>query len=174
MTTRQDFAARNRDMQDATERHTHEQASYPEGGAGMYIKVKGNGTEDEEVQVLRIGGVWLHLPKGTNADVYMVAGGADTNQKHAMTDIPRDKHRKTKVGTAGIQHPTDPDLAMEISDKGIRITQGKFAVGENGAFEVKGNDTYVRGDLHIGGVVRANSSGTPNIPAFEPYEGPSE
>lgn len=164
MSTRNGYAGRNRDMQDGIERHTHQELTY-EDGAGAIVKVKGNGTVDTDVYVLRIGGVWLHLPKGMNADVFLLAGGADTNQKHALTDIPRDKHRKTVAGTSGMQHPSNPDISVELSDEGVRVTGENFAVGKTGVLEVKDGKVYVRGDLTVSGAVNAGSVLTPTVNA---------
>jgi hypothetical protein len=143
-----------RNGQDSFERHVHVELSYPDGGAAV-VKVHGNGTVDDQVNVMRIGGLFLHLPKGFDADVYLFAGGDDTNQKHALPDIPRDKHRQTKAGTNGIQHYANPDIAIEISDKGIRVTGENFAVGAKGTIEVKNGEAYIRGNLTVAGTVKA-------------------
>ena len=164
MTTKNSFDSRNRDMQDGTERHVHDELTYDDA-AGAIIKVKGNGTEDPDVYVLRIGGIWLHLPKGTNADVFLLAGGADTTQKHALLDIPRDKHKKTKAGTTGIQHPTNPDISVEVSDKGVRVYGDNFAVGKDGDFEIKDGKGIFRKGLTVVGGIKADTIETPELTA---------
>jgi hypothetical protein len=166
MTTRKGFADVRRESQDSTERHVFDEAKYVDG-AGMFVSVEGNGTVDEDVPVLRPGGNWVHLRAKTDSDVYLISGGDDTIQKYAIVDIPRDKQRKTREGTSGIQHPENPIIAVEISDKGVRVTGENFAVGKDGVLEVRDGAVYVRGDLHVSGAIRPASSAAPNIPAFD-------
>jgi hypothetical protein len=44
----------------------------------------------------------------------------------------------------GVQHPTDPEFALQFSDKMAYVTKNKFAVGEKGEMEVRGDQAYLR------------------------------
>lgn len=168
MTSRTGFANTRRRDQDQVERHINVKSDYDGDVPGMRIKVRGNNTEDERVRVVRIGGVFLHLPADAEAEVFLFTGGHDTHEKNAMVDMPRDKQRKTKEGQNGIQAWNDPDLAIFFTKDGkTRVTGKDYAVGPAGTLQVKDGHVYVRGDLHIGGVLRSTAGGAPNIPAFE-------
>lgn len=147
MTSMIGFPDRNRDMQDGLERHVFGSIEYLDSGAVM--KVRGNGTVDEEVILLNLG-QGMNFPKDTNTEVFLMASGSDTNMKFALLTIPRDKQRHWKEGTGGVQHPTDPERAMEFNDKRTHLTDGNYAVG-SGEFEVKDGKIYFRGDVFIGG-----------------------
>jgi hypothetical protein len=58
--------------------------------------------------------------------------------------IPKDKQRRWMEGAGGVQHPTDPEFALDFSDKLAHLTKNLFAVGEKGEFEVKGEEMYIR------------------------------
>jgi len=148
MSSFQQFPDRNRDMQDGIERHVFGKLEWLDSGAIM--KVRGNGTVDEEVILINIGQA-MNLPENTNTEVIVLASGSDTNMKFALLTIPRDKQRPWKEGTGGIQHPTDPNRALEFNEKRTWLTDGNYAVGESGTIEVRDGKVYVRGDLVIGG-----------------------
>src|SRR5262245_40528823 len=120
---------RQRDFQDHVERHVWGEQTF-EDGVGSYMRLRGNGTEDEEVAVLKIGGVGIHLPKDFNTEVVVFSGGTDTNLKLAILTIPRDKQRKWPEGHGGIQHPTNPEIAIEFTDNGVRVIGGSFATAD--------------------------------------------
>lgn len=135
------YRERNRDIQDGFERHVWGKQEYND--AGSVIKVNGTDTEDLEATVL-VGGVSFNLKEKFNTEVMLLSGSSDTNLKMALLTIPRDKQRRWLEGSGGIQHPTDPEFALDFSDKLAHLTKNKFAVGEKGEFEVKGNEAYVR------------------------------
>ncbi|MEY9493757.1 hypothetical protein [Bradyrhizobium elkanii] len=136
------FRERSRDVQDGVERHVWGEQKY--NGKGSHIKVRGTDTEDQEAAVLNIAGVSFNLPKNTNTEVFLLASSSDTNLKVAVLTIPRDKQRRWKEGDGGVQHPTDPEFALDFSDKLAHLTKNKFAVGEKGEFEIKGGEGYFR------------------------------
>lgn len=155
MTSFNKFEDRNRDMQDATERHVFGELTWLDTGA--IIKVKGNGTVDEEAVVVNLG-VGSNFATDTNTEVLLLASGSDTNLKFALITIPRDKQRKWPSGGGGIQHPSDPDRAMEFNEKRTWLTDGNYAVGGGGTFEVRGGNIYFRGDAVISGNLGVNGN----------------
>jgi hypothetical protein len=168
------FRERSSDVQDHVERHVWGELEYIEAGA--IIKVKGTDTEDQEANVIVPGsGASFKLKKDTDSEVFLLASSSDTNLKLALLTIPRDKQRRWKEGQGGIQHPTDPEFALDFSDKLAHVTKNKFAVGEKGELEVRGGDVYIRGRLIVEKEVVANKlvktpqvvNGTEGIPGFE-------
>jgi hypothetical protein len=168
------YRGRSSDVQDHVERHVWGELEYIEAGA--IIKVKGTDTEDQEANVIVPGsGASFKLKKDTDSEVFLLASSSDTNLKLALLTIPRDKQRRWKEGDGGVQHPTDPEFALDFSDKLAHITKNKFAVGEKGELEVRGGDVYIRGRLIVEKEVVANKlvktpqvvNGTENIPGFE-------
>ena len=137
------FRERSRDVQDGTERHVWGEQEYLKS-AGSIIKVKGTDSEDQEASVLNIGGVSFNLKKDSDSEVFLLASSSDTTLKVAMMTIPKDKQRRWMEGAGGVQHPTDPEFALDFSDKLAHITKNLFAVGEKGEFEVKGEEMYIR------------------------------
>lgn len=178
MTTFNRFTDRNRDMQDGFERHVWGKQEYGDNGAIM--TVRGTGTVDEEVVPL-ISIFGFQLGENHNTEVFTFAGGSDTMQKYALPMIPRDKQRRWKEGTGGMQHPTDPDRAVELNAKRTYVVDKNFATLD-GILEVKGNTLYIRGNLMVdgnisvdgnvraSGVVQGNIIDSPasvSVPAFE-------
>lgn len=166
------FQERSRDINDGIERHAYGEIEYvPNKGA--IIRVTGTGSEDKEAILLNTG-FGFNLKKDTDAEVLLLSGGSDTNQKFALANIPHDKQRQWKEGTGGVQHPLDASFALEFNSKRAHITQGKFAVGD-GLFEVKDGKVFIRGDVVVSGKLTANSevvtpvvnNGTEAIPGFE-------
>ena len=153
MTSFNTFRDRNRDMQDATERHVFGEIQWLETGA--LVKVTGNGTVDDEAVVVNLG-IGQNFPKDTNTEVLLLASGSDTNLKFALITIPRDKQRQWPEGGGGVQHPSDPERALEFNEKRTWLTDGKYAVGENGYFEVVDGKIYIRGDAVISGNLGVN------------------
>jgi hypothetical protein len=164
MTTLRQFSDINRDNQDGTERHVWDEQTFTD--AGSIIRVRGTGTQDEEAVVVN-NGIGMQLPKGTNTEVFLLAGGADTNQKYAMLSIPRDKQRKWKEGTNGIQFWNDPSRALEINDKRSYVDDANFAT-RSGVLEVIGDTVYIRGKLMVSQDIGAGgtfqSSNVPQTP----------
>jgi len=146
MTSFNNFQERNRDMQDGTERHVFGEIEYLDTGA--IVKVRGNGTQDEEAVVVNLG-LGQSFGKNHNTEVLLLMSGSDSNLKFALITIPRDKQRKWDEGTGGVQHPTDPERALEFNKKRTWLTDGEYAVGDGGYLEVKGGKIYVRGDLYV-------------------------
>jgi hypothetical protein len=168
MTTLQHFSDRNRDQQDGTERHVWDEQTFTK--AGSIIRVRGTGTQDEEAVVVN-NGIGMQLPKGTNTEVFLLAGGSDTNQKYAMLSIPRDKQRQWAEGNNGLQKWDDPARALEFNSKRMYADDENFAT-RGGVFEVKGNDVYFRGNVYVGGDVGATGVfKSPNSPQTPPTVG---
>jgi hypothetical protein len=143
MTTFVPYGARSRDVQDGTERHIWHELKYEDGG-GATIKVKGTDTEDEEATVLIIGGVGFKLKKDHDAEVFLLSSSSDTQLKMAVLTTPHDKQRRWPEGEGGVQHPTDDEFSLHFSDRMAHVTKNKFAVGERGEFEVKGDQGVFR------------------------------
>lgn len=147
MTTFNRFPDRNRDMQDGFERGVWGKITYTNNGATM--TVRGTQTVDEEVVVL-ISMFGFSYGEDHNSEVFMFAGGSDTMQKYALPMIPRDKQRAWKEGTGGMQHPSDPERALEMNDKRAYMDDPNFAT-RDGIFEVKDGTLYIRGDVFVDG-----------------------
>lgn len=163
MTTHNRFPDRNRDQQDGIERHVYGELTYT-SAAGAIIKVHGTGTTDEEVVVLRIGGVFIHMPADTDAEVFTLANSSDTQLKHALVDMPRDKQHKTTEGTNGIQSWKNPADRLEFNKKRTWLSELAQAVGRKGNFEVtpSGDTVYIRGKI-----IKSEVPITVGVPPFE-------
>lgn len=165
--------ARNRDLQDGTERHVFGEQEYVDG-AGSVVRVRGTGTEDQEATVLNTG-YSFNLDKDSDAEVILLAGGSDTNMKFALLTLPHDKQRKWKAGRGGVQNPLNADHALEFKNGKVHLTKGEFAIGESGILEVKDGIVYIRGDLVVAGTITANNqvvtptvtSGVQSVPGFD-------
>lgn len=158
MTTQTDFPTRNRDQQDGTELHVWRQLEYVKD-AGAILSVNGTGTQDDEVPVIN-GGYSFNLPNDYNTEVILFSLGSDTNKKFALPTLPRDKQRQWKVGTGGVQNPTNGDKALEFNDKRAHMIESNVALGKGGLFEVdeKNGVVYIRGDLVIKGDLKVGGS----------------
>lgn len=148
MTTTKSFDERNRDTQDNFERHAFSELTYVDG-AGSVVKVRGTGTVDEDVPVIN-SGYGFNIPKDFNTECFLHSDGSDAAGKFAVMTLPRNKQRRWRENTGGVQNPLDPDKAVEFNEKRTHATESNFAVGE-GLFEVIGNKIYIRGDLHVEG-----------------------
>lgn len=174
MTSFTRFRERSRDVNDGTERHVWGKQEYIKG-AGSIIKVRGTDTEDFEAGVLNIGGVSFNVKEKFNTEVFLLSSSSDTTLKMAVLTIPKDKQRRWMEGHGGVQHPTDDTFALDFSDNLAHITKNKFAVGEKGELEVKGDTVYIRGNLVVEKIITANEkvktpeviNGTDKIPGFE-------
>lgn len=142
MTTFVPYGARSRDVQDGVERHIWHELKYEEQGST--IKVKGTDTQDEEATVLVIGGAGFKLKKDHDAEVFLLSSSSDTQLKVAVLTTPHDKQRRWPEGEGGVQHPTDDEFSLHFSDKLAHVTKNKFAVGEKGEFEIKGENGVFR------------------------------
>lgn len=174
------FADRNRDQQDGIERHIFAKLEKVDK-AGHIVRVKGNGTEDEEAVYLCLNGLGFNWPEDTEAEVHLLSMGSDTNAKFALVCIPRDKERDWPEKSNGVQKWDDPRKFLQFGDKKTQLADKNVAIGDKGQIEVKDGKVYVRGDLYVDGEVRAKkdihtptirSLGsdapiTPDIPAFE-------
>jgi len=136
------YRERSNDVQDGIERHVYGKMEYPEAGA--IIKVRGTDTNDEEAAVLYVGGTSFSLKENSNTEVFLLSSSSDTMLKIAVMTPPKDKQRRWKESTGGIQHPTDPEHVLEFNDTRAHITKDHFAVGPKGMFEVKGDTIYMR------------------------------
>jgi hypothetical protein len=168
------YRERNRDIQDGVERHVWGKQEYVDK-AGSIIKVRGTDTEDEEAPVLN-NGTSFNLKEKSNSEVMLLSSGSDTTLKMAMLTIPRDKQRRWPENEGGIQHPTDPEVSLHLSDKLTHVTKNKFAVGEKGEFEVRGDTLYIRaskvvieGELVVNRQIKTPKAvqGSEKIPGFE-------
>jgi len=136
------YSGRSKDVQDGVERHVWHELKYED--VGSTIKVKGTDSEDEEATVLNIGGAAFKLKKDHDAEVFLLSSSSDTQLKVAVLTIPHDKQRRWPEGEGGIQHPTDDEFSLHFSDKLAHVTKNKFAVGEKGEFEIKGDEGVFR------------------------------
>lgn len=157
------FRDRSRDVQDGWERHVWGKQEYT--GQGSIIKVRGTDTNDEEANVLNIGGTSFNVKEKFDTEVMLLSSSSDTNMKMALLIIPADKQRRWMEGHGGIQHPTDGEFALDFSDDKAHLTKNKFAVGEKGEFEVKGDAIYMRASKVIitGELVVNKEIKTPNV-----------
>jgi hypothetical protein len=169
------YRERSGDVQDGTERHVWGKQEYI-SGAGSIIKVRGTDTEDQEAEVVNLG-QGFNVKKDFNTEVFLLSSSSDTHLKQALLSIPKDKQRKWEEGHGGIQHPTDNTFALDFSDDMAHLTKNKFAVGEKGEFEVKGDTAYFRtkkvvidGELIVNKEVKspAYNSGNEAPPGFTP------
>lgn len=156
MTTYRRFAEAKYDAQDGeAEAHVWGKKSYP--GVGAILKVRGNDTEDQEVEVAYAGGVSFNLPENSNTEVYLLSSGRDTTLKMVVETPPKDKQRRWKENTGGIQHATDPEHVLEFNNTRAHITKDAFAVGPKGTFEVKDGEVFIRGKLTVQDVITSNT-----------------
>jgi hypothetical protein len=167
------YSARSKDVQDGVERHVYGELTYEEQGST--IKVKGTDTEDQEAFTM-IGSASFKLKKDTDAEVFLLASSSDTMLKVAVLTVPHDKQRRWPENEGGIQHPTDQEFALHFSDKLAHLTKNKFAVGEKGEFEVKGDQVIIRakkviidGELVVNKLVKTPEvvRATEKPPSFE-------
>lgn len=162
MTSYSQSPERSRDMQDMAERHIYSELEHVPG-AGSVVKIRGTGSEDQEVPVMHTG-YGMNLTKGSDAEVLVIGGGSDTNLKMAFVNLPADKQRAWKEGRGGIQHPMDPDVALEFKDGSLHLTKGELSVGEGGFLQVKDGQIYIRGNVTVTGKLTANEGiVTPNV-----------
>jgi hypothetical protein len=136
----QRFRERSRDVQDGIERHVWGEQEYT--GQGSVIKVNGTDTKDEEAPVLN-NGTSFNLKKDHNSEVMLLSSGSDTTLKMAVLTIPRDKQRRWRENTGGVQHPTDDEFALEF-DEYAHITKNQFVVGQKGELQVKDDQAFLR------------------------------
>lgn len=133
MTTANRFSDRNRDQQDGYERGLWGEIEYVEK-SGAVLKVRGTGVEDgtldEEVPLINTGYAF-NVPKDYNTEVLLFSLGSDTNQKYAMTTLPRDKQRQWPENTGGIQHPTNAAKFVQLDDDSIWLHDGVFHLGND-------------------------------------------
>jgi hypothetical protein len=116
-----------RDGQDHIERHVYNQLTITDTGA--MVQVDGNGTGDVGVPVIFAG--QLHnMPKGTNAEVYVLGNGSDTDMKLAIVSGPRDKHYKSNVGESWGQNPLDPTMRVGYTPNGTRLSADNATIAE--------------------------------------------
>lgn len=154
MTTFNQFTDRNRDMQDGIERHVYGAQEYTDAGA--IIRVRGTGTVDEEAVVLTQG-YSFNLPQDYNTEVFLLASSSDTTLKYALMSLPRDKQRPWAEGVGGVQHPTDPERALEFNAKRTYVDDSKFAT-RGGVLEIDGDNVIIRGNLRVSGDLVVNGS----------------
>lgn len=175
MTSFTRFRERSRDINDGTERHVWGKQEYI-SGAGSVIKVRGTDTEDQEAAVLVIGGVSFNVKEKFNTEVMLLSSSSDTTLKMALLTIPKDKQRRWMEGHGGVQHPTDDEFALDFSDNLAHVTKNKFAVGEKGELEVRGDTVYIRAkkvvmvdELIVNRIIRTPKIviGADVIPGFE-------
>lgn len=168
------YPGRSDDWQDGIERHIHGEVEYHDAGA--IIKVKGTDSEDQEANVLVMGGVGMNLKKDSDAEVFLLASSSDTHLKMAIQTTPFNKQRRWPEDEGGIQHPTDPEMSLHFSEKMAQITKNKFAVGEKGEFEIKGDQGVFRvsklivdGELYVNKKVYSPEylNGSQSPPGFE-------
>lgn len=174
MTTLNTFQGRNRDQQDGFERMLWSAIEYV-NGAGAVLKVRGTGTEDEEMPILNTG-YGMNFPQDYNTEVFAISLGSDVTQKYALPSIPRDQQRAWPESTGGVQSPVNKDKYIEFNNTRMHLVDGAYAFGTNGILEITGNDVYIRGNLTVSGIVTSNTllrapataAGTTPIPGFNP------
>lgn len=160
------YRSRSRDQQDAFERHVWGQRRYT-AGAGSVIDVRGTDTLDEDAPVLNTG-YGFNLPENSDAEVFLVALGSDTNQKVAMLTLPRSAQREWPEGAGGVQHPTDPDVFIQLNDEGVEINHsggsvitmdadGNVTISAS-SIVVVADDTVFNSDVVVNGTLDANGS----------------
>jgi hypothetical protein len=147
MTSYTHYRESKRDQQDHIERHVWGEQKYVKG-AGSIIKVRGTDTKDQETAVTVVGsGTSFNLKKDHNAEVYEIAGSADTTLKLAILTIPRDKQRKWKEEHGGIQNPLDNEWALDFGKEKAHVTKKEWAIGKDGEMEIdKQKNVYYRID----------------------------
>lgn len=140
-----------RDMQDHAERGMFGKVTHV-AGAGSHMTVRGTGTLDEEVPVWQ-GVQGFNLPADSNAEVVMLALGADVNNKIALPSLPRDKQHPWGEGEGGLQSPTDPNRRIEFNGDETYLKDGVFVLGHDRAVTVTVSGSNVQisvtGDANI-------------------------
>lgn len=174
MTSFRDYPQGNRDIQDMLERHVYADMEHVEG-AGSVVRIKGTGTEDQEVPTIQTG-YGFRLKADTDAEVLVFGGGSDTNLKFALVQIPHAKQRQWEEGRSGIQNVNDPDHAIEFRDGACYLTKGTFTTAD-GTIEVQNGRVIIRGSATITGPLTVNGGVTapvynigtdPNVPPPTP------
>lgn len=174
MTTGNPYGQRDYDVQDMVERHVYSDVKYV-SGAGSVVKVKGTGTEDDEVPTI-VTGYGMRLPKDADAEVMVFGGNSDSNLKFAFVQIPAAKQREWQEGRSGIQNADDPTHALEFRNGELRLTKGTFIVGD-GAIQISNGQIYIRGNVTVTGTLTANGGvvtpsvtpgNDPNVPDHQP------
>ncbi|UPT53296.1 baseplate protein [Synechococcus phage Ssp-JY38] len=169
MTDFQRYRERTRDVQDYAERMVWGELRQIDG-AGAVLRARGTGTVDEEMPIANFG-YGFTLAVDTNAEVFALSHGSDTNQKYALPMIPRDKQRQWPVGAGGVQHPMNPEMYVEFADDGIHLRNGTFFIGPDKGVRIDVGDGVVNfvcaelrhnginiGDTHRhGGVISGGS-----------------
>jgi hypothetical protein len=147
MTAYTQYRESHRDQQDHIERHVWSEQKYVKG-AGSIIKVRGTDTKDEETAVTVVGsGSSFNLKKDHNAEVFEIAGGADTTLKLALLTIPKDKQRRWKEEHGGVQNPLDDEWSLDFGPQLAHVTKNQWAVGKDGEHEItKEKNQYIRLD----------------------------
>lgn len=134
-----------RDAQDVVEKHVFHTLEITDTGA--QVSVKGNDTADVQVPVLVTGQIH-HMQDDTNAEVFIIGGGSDTDLKMAVVTGPRDKHYKSAKGESWGQDPMDPQARLGYTPNGVRLAAQNKTIAEylTGMFEidVKNNVIYFR------------------------------
>lgn len=138
-------ADQERDAQDVVEKHVYSDISF--GDTGAYVSINGNATADTDVPVLHTG--QLHnLPKGTDAEVFVLGNGSDTGLKMAIVTGPRDKQYHSQEGESWGQDPLDPTNRVGYTKNGVRLAADNKTIAEalTGMFEIDvvNNKIYFR------------------------------
>ena len=154
MTSMNRYAGRNRDQQDHIERHVWGEIEYVDE-AGAVIRVKGTGTEDEEAVVLNQNS-GFNLAKDSDAEVVLLAGASDTNQKFALLQLPHKTQRAWGEGSGGIQHPNNGGRAVEINDEMTHAIDRVVHLHVDGVVKVTDGLVTIDGDLIVNGDITVN------------------
>ena len=98
--------------------------------AGRVMDIRGTGWQDQEVVLLNVGYSFNPAPE-MDCEVLSFDAGANTDNRHALMTIPRNRQYPWPVGTGGIQDAADPSRRVEFSRDGLHLTNGTAFIGPN-------------------------------------------
>ena len=114
-------------------------------GAGRVMDIKGTGWDDQEVVLINCG-YSFNPAAGLVSEVLSLDAGADTDNRHALMTIPRDRQYSWPAGTSVIQDAGNPELRVEVGPTGLRVTNGTVFVGPNDDLQIS---VAANGDITI-------------------------
>lgn len=115
---------------------------------GATMKIQGTGWYDREVVNFNTG-YGFNPAAGLQSEVLSFDALADTDNRHALMSIPRDKQHEWERGASGIQDAGDPSRRVEFGPDGLHMTNGTAFFGPNRELSVSideaGNITIATG-----------------------------